>query len=858
MVVWKINRIPSLQEDTMYNGNLYQFMRQILFSLPNNLNSNICLELVFLHTTGEEIDIYFILRNAIGNGEISSIEMQLASANYQTQQLDPQLIAVFSQQLTDMACMELNAVIKTEKIVTTPFMQEGYYYWADVLLNDVKRSPDNFNMLFQALQKCEYSFISYQLMPTIMQSYETEVLQYLDMHLEQHIHNQNPNGYGMTMYEPYAQPAHSTYHHYIDKRGEPIFQYNIVAGSMSGSSGFLANQIIATIKSQTVNAPEIQAIPVRLSRGDFSLETFSSYLSGLLQQQYRDKFIWGGNIIPPNALFRLPYLVTVDEALMFFRLPYDDGRIVGIKGSSFQSSNELLSEAVTDSENVIFGQSASTKDVYIGAPARLFAQHALIVGMPGTGKTTFCINLLLQFYKKGIPFLAIEPTKAEYRAMIDAIPNLQVFTPGNSGLCPFIVNPFIPPKGIKIEKYIPSLYSAFKAAFSMPSPLDVTFMKAIRAAYNRYGWRNYSQAGDPGVTPFGFHEFILVFKQIIDESDYSKEVKGNLRSGGVLRLSNLIEQNRNIFDTIHTIPIEDILSKPTVIELNAIDDIEQKALIIAMLLINVAVYTKSSQTEVSDLGNAILLDEAHVLLEQRSSGADGQPSAQSYAAQFVENLIAEIRSYGTSVIIADQRPKAVGEAIVANTDIKIVFRLTEKAQKDIICDSTDMDDSMRQQLSQLEKGQAYIYYHKLKKPQMVVTPDIREKEKIRVKVSDEEIKQRNLYWNDKAYLLKPYSLCKHCKAKDGGCNLKLRADAEYYCNFLWDYISKEITDTESLRKRIYGVPILLKGSLAKYNEDDRIILLNCIRISLQRKAAIEKGIMLDDAKVEAAILSTEM
>ena len=107
--------------------------------------------------------------------------------------------------------------------------------------------------------------------------------------------------------------------------------------------------------------------------------------------------------------------------------------------------------------------------------------------------------------------------------MVDVIPSLQIFTPGNNSVAPFIMNPFIPPRGIRIEKYIPSLYSAFKAAFSMPSPLDVVFLKTIRTCYNRYGWRDYSMVGDPEVTLFGFHEFILVFKQIIDNSDYSKE-----------------------------------------------------------------------------------------------------------------------------------------------------------------------------------------------------------------------------------------------------------------------------------------------------------------------------------------------
>ena len=68
-------------------------------------------------------------------------------------------------------------------------------------------------------------------------------------------------------------------------------------------------------------------------------------------------------------------------------------------------------------------------------------------------------------YKREIPFLVIEPTKTEYRALIDRIPDLQIFTPGKNKVSPFVINPFLPPKGITVEQYIPSLLSAFKAAF---------------------------------------------------------------------------------------------------------------------------------------------------------------------------------------------------------------------------------------------------------------------------------------------------------------------------------------------------------------------------------------------------------
>lgn len=150
-------------------------------------------------------------------------------------------------------------------------------------------------------------------------------------------------------------------------------------------------------------------------------------------------------------------------------------------------------------------------------------------GNAGDRKNNIFFEFVITNGKAKNSFLAIEPTKTEYRALIEKIPDLQIFTPGNSKVSPFVINPFIPPEGITVEKYIPSLSSAFKATFSMPSPLDSAFQQAIQETYVKYGGKNYSTAQDMNVSLFGLHEFILVFKDVIKRQNYSKEIKGNFK-----------------------------------------------------------------------------------------------------------------------------------------------------------------------------------------------------------------------------------------------------------------------------------------------------------------------------------------
>lgn len=852
MIIWEITRIPSIGKDDHPNWDYYHYIRQILYLFHGYSNSGLCFELVFSHNHGNKIEIYIILHGEKAVTVIDSIEALLSAAYYQFVRLNADDSNTVSKLLFKRAQTNTRAIVKREKLVTTPYMVEGFYYWSDPLIHDQSKPFDNYNSVFVRLQQCDSTSISFQLFPVTFENYEIGTLQYLKTTLAPRVQNPalgfNPNA----AQEPYASPAFYAYQFYSDS-AEPIFLYNIaVTSSYSENCTLLSDQLISLFRTETKNASDLQSARIHIDSRSADYSTFPFYLNKTLMEKYRDQYIWGGSITRPSPLFRFPYIVTLSEALIFCHIPYDDGKIVGISGDAFQGSNELISPRVTDPNNIKIGNLLQNQQA-IGIPIKEFAKHAVIVGMPGSGKTTFAFNLLLQFFKRDVPFIAIEPTKTEYRSLLDVIPNLNVFTPGNSGVVPLIINPFIPPKGIKTELYIPSLYKAFKAAFSMQEPLDDIFLKAIRTSYVKYGWRDYSTSDDHSAKPFGLFEFILVFKQLIEDSEYSRENKGNLRSGGLFRLISLIEQNRTLFDTIHTVPIDELLSSPTIIELNSIGDEEQKALIIAMLLIGITSYIKvNHHLTDKDLEHVILLDEAHVLLGDDSSNTD-KNSPQYQAVQLIENMVAEARALKTSIIVADQRPTQIGKALIANADVKVAFRLTAKNERELISNSVGMTENMEQQLAQLTCGQAFVSYNLLLSPQLVSTPSTRSESHIRGYINDDEIRNCSVFWKGKEHLLKPYQLCDYCHNECLGCNYRVRADAEYYCGLIWDIEKNEIKNTFDLLKRIESVPILLKNSLLKYPKHDKEALITCVCISLQRKGLLEKNILVRNQELVSAI-----
>ena len=551
----------------------------------------------------------------------------------------------------------------------------------------------------------------------------------------------------------------------------------------------------------------------------------------------------------PAVCVRMPNLVSPAEMAVFFRLPIRTDYMAALRESDKETGSEQFDAALLNSENIQIGALLNRPDINIYFPAKLFTKHMLIVGMPGSGKTTFCVNMLLQFARKGIPFLAIEPTKAEYRAMIDILPEMQIFTPGNNMVSPFIINPFIPPKGVSVEKYIPSLFSAFHAAFSMPSPLDVIFLKAIRQCYMRYGWKDYSCAGDNDVTPFGIYEFILEFRQIVENANYAKDIKGNLQSAGTFRLMNLIEQNSNIYDTVNTIPLEDLLRSPTVLELNAIDDSQQKALLMSLMLISICAYTKHNHAGDGKLKNILLLDEAHVLLAPGSQTSD----AQSEAITRLQNMIVEIRSYGTAIFIADQSPSRVTREVVANTDIKVSFRLVQGIDRELIADSCNMSERASLELSKLKPGQAYTYCSLLQPPQLIATPDIREEDSIRLSVPDREIADRMNYWQTHQPLLRPFKLCQQCSECNFDCDLELRARADFYAGKMMFQYASSIHDIQTLQRYLLSMRKILGKHLDGYSSEKQSRLIHCTQIRFYRKIRMSEGLFLSDENLKKII-----
>ena len=747
------------------------------------------------------------------------------------------------------------SVAKKEEALSFMMSPNGYLYYVHIPGNNL---VGNIDSIVNSLSQYPGMAVMLQIIPTSYTETETmgigQMNQQMSMLAAQMISR-------MMRPDPTFLKIQQHYQIYQEQTRSDAFLYNfILCGSSNDTdivAGNLINSLENTYDDNAVRSYETTEICLPENRN--SIYAYLPWqINLLLQQKYRDQGIWGLSY-PPVVFSRFRQMITLNELISVFKVPMDDELITGMKSRRTRFSRLQMDKKILAEDNFKIGRiqnAAKGEDnTHAGVPIDQFAKHGLICGMPGSGKTVFSLGLLLQLWKRfRIPFLAIEPTKTEYRSLVDLIPELRIFTPGKNNLSPFLVNPFVPPKGVTVESYTPSLTTAFKAAFSMPNPLPDIFQQAVNECYALYGWNKNSTVDDPYVKPFGMYEFIKVFKNNISHSNYQGESKANIETAGVVRLVSMIEQNSNIYDTIHTVAIDEILEQPTVLELNAIADKQQKSLIMALILIQFCSYTKNNIRGDGKLKKILLIDEAHVLLGGGGNSDPESGNAQSTTIETMEDMIKEIRAYGMGIVIADQSPLSIGKEIVANTDVKIVFRLIEKSNRDLIRTATNMGDMEYEALADLGVGEAFFGTGKIKgllkiKTYNIFDPEHRliltgddEMSPMREVIMDNELEGKLHFWDDHQALLVPHIECRQNCFCNETCDLQLRTCADFVADQLISRRVYLLTNREHFLKYLANMD---KDIREIVDEDARIEysdrLSNCIKIKFLRKAFIKNS-----------------
>lgn len=603
------------------------------------------------------------------------------------------------------------------------------------------------------------SSLSIQLIPTTLEPEERVAIEKLTLALTTLANGVTDQSIGTVSFTA-ARSLAEMYTYLDGHKDSPLFLFNVVVSGTRNHVPVIANRVLGHLSADAEKgalvARFVEATTLVPQEGA-SFATAPWLLNQTLMDSTRDPLLWAAQCSPGDAFYRLPFILTAFESAELFRLPIGSDTVgAGLTVNTTTRHSRNYSAGVIGSTSIEAGRLAGATDVVIGFGHTDLTKHAFVTGTPGSGKTTFTVGLLDRLWNEhGIPYLVIEPAKNEYRALIETTPDLQVFTPGKDHISPLVLNPFLPPTGVRVQSYKSTLKTAFAAAVTMTSPLDKIFEDALAATYSRFGWFDFDTVED-GRQIFSIRDFLSTFQETFARIGYTGDA-ANIGRAGQVRLQNLV----NLFDTYPSVPVEDLLSKPTVIELAGIENSDDKALYIALILLQVLAYVNANVVGDGTLKHVLLLEEAHVLLDADESAVVGKADPAAIAKKLLKRMLAEIRSYGVGIIVADQSPRKVTSDVVALTNIKLGFRLVEATDKEILAASTNMSDAQSERLARLRPGEALLFYDRLEEPEEIVTADWRAQRGIPVFVPDDVVTRKVTYWRRHPELLVPYPECSY-------------------------------------------------------------------------------------------------
>lgn len=424
--------------------------------------------------------------------------------------------------------------------------------------------------------------------------------------------------------------------------------------------------------------------------------------------------------------------------------------------------------------NVVDGK-RPLENMPFGLSERDLNKHTFICGITGSGKTTTVKKILVEAKK---PFLVIESAKKEYR---NTAVKTTVYTPGKPEIKAPKINPFYIMPGVNPQIHIDYLKDLFNASFSFYGPMPYILEKCLHTVYRNKGWDltlGYHPMLANCKNPADFfsiehtkkqraklsHRYLFptmqelkdeIARYIEEELKYDGEVAGNVKTAMKVRLENLcVGAKGYTFNTSEFIDFDELLKDNVVFELEGLADDSDKAFTVGLLVIFINEYRQvqkeSSGNKETSLKHLLVIEEAHRLLKnvdtERSTEFSGNPKGK--AVEHFTNMIAEMRSYGQGVIVAEQIPTKLAPDVIKNSSTKIVQRIVSADDQQTIANTIGITSDDAIQLGTLETGYAYCHKEGMVYPTPVKISDYfisenGKKEKLDVVVTDEMLSINN-------------------------------------------------------------------------------------------------------------------
>ena len=422
----------------------------------------------------------------------------------------------------------------------------------------------------------------------------------------------------------------------------------------------------------------------------------------------------------PNSAMLKSWSTTycLSEITPFFRFPtLYDGEFIDIPKES---------SAAQVSDGLYLGMDLNGYPVNF--PLKDLSRHAFFTGMPGSGKTNTMLHLVSQLKQHGIPFLALEPAKKEYRTLLghSEMQEVHLFSPHLQSKFPLKINPMAFPTGARLSEHINALLEVFQGSFILEGPTHKFLSSAIQKSYTDLGWDIEDINSVDCQLPYPTLQNVydnLSFE--VEASSYDTEYKGNVRAFMQVRLGSLMDRDAgDLFNVRYsTIKPEEWIQKSAIVELEVLSEQAKNFFVLLVchyILETLRINPKGgcdAYGKELPVRHVVFIEEAHNIIapstrQDSPDTVDPKVSATSY----IIKMLAEVRALREAIVIADQLPTALASEVTKNTGLKLVHRLTAQDDREQIGTAISASPVQLERMASFTSGQAFIYHEKTMRP----------------------------------------------------------------------------------------------------------------------------------------------
>lgn len=430
-------------------------------------------------------------------------------------------------------------------------------------------------------------------------------------------------------------------------------------------------------------------------------------------------------------------LVSGKEMAIQLSLPRSSTSTVSVVATeTFGRKVQRLDGSITAANPDRAIQLGNIRHLWENLPQRItldldnLSSHVFVSGSTGSGKSNTLYGMLDQISEADIPFLVVEPAKGEYKHVFGHRDDVTVLGTNPSYTELLRINPFRFPAGIHVLEHVDRLIEIFNICWPMYAAMPAVLKDATLKAYRNCGWDLDDSINLNGHELFpSFMDLLHALEQVIEQSAYSQEVKGNYIGSLSTRVESLTNGLNGQIFADDEVGDDLLFNSRVIVDLSRVGSSETKALIMGLLVMRLSEYRMTQGGMNLPLQHVTVLEEAHNILRRNPESSVEGAGIAGKAVEMLTNAIAEMRTYGEGFIIVDQSPGAVDIAAIRNTNTKIILRLPEESDRHLIGKSIALRDEQLDEITRLPKGVAIVYQNDWLEPVMCQIDKFSGKEK---------------------------------------------------------------------------------------------------------------------------------